>query len=342
MNFTFEKQTIECIKKLVAENTTVAITTHYNSDGDAIGSSTALAEVLRQMGKTVKILLPNDYPQFFKWMHGVDDILTLDRHPKPIRKYINEMDLLICLDINDLSRTEDLQPLFEQAGKKSIVVDHHINLQINADAAVSFPEASSTCELLYHVMVACGYEKYINKHVAESLYTGIMTDTGRLDYSSNYSEVYNVMGKLVGMGVNKMFIHDKINNVYSYDRFRLQSKIMKDNFVYLPEYHAGYMMITNQDKKDFHFQLGDSEGFVNMPLCMKDLKFVALFTEYEKGPVKVSLRSKGKFPASSFATEFFNGGGHFNAAGGKHFGTLTEAIEVFKNGLEKYKDKLEK
>ena len=342
MDFTFEPETIEKVKRLIADNQVFAITTHYNSDGDAIGSSTAFAEVLRQMGKTVKILLPNDYPAFFRWMHGVEDILSLDRHSKEVQKFIASMDVLICLDINQLSRTEDLEHFFEQSNKPRIVIDHHINLQIEADAAFSFHKASSTCELVYHILRACGYEKFIDKHVAESLYTGIMTDTGRLDYSSNYPEVYEVMGTLVGMGINKAKIHDKINNVFNYDRFRLQSAVMKDNFTYMPDYHAGYMFISNANKREYNFQLGDSEGFVNMPLCIRDLKFVALFTEYEKGPVKASFRSKGDFPANEFATKLFNGGGHFNAAGGKYFGTLDEAIQAFKDGLEKYRDKLDK
>ena len=100
------------------------------------------------------------------------------------------------------------------------------------------------------------------------------------------------------------------------------------------------MTITLKNQRQHNFQLGDSEGFVNIPLQISDVKFCALFTEYEKSQVKVSLRSKGNFPASSFATDYFNGGGHFNAAGGRFMGSLQDAEKTFLEGLKQYKDKL--
>ncbi len=334
------QEEIEKIKTFVAENQTFMITTHHNSDGDAMGASTALAEVLRQMGKTVKIILPNDFPAFYKWMNGVQDIIIFDRTPKEAQAYLAKTDVEICLDFNGLGRVERLEPELTKSERLRIVIDHHLGLDMRAEAIVSDPEASSTCELLYHVLQACDYGKYINKDVAESIYAGILTDTGRLDYSSSYSSVYEVVGTLVEKGIRKTFIHDNIYNVYTYNRMDLLATVLKENLVYIPEYHASYMTITLKNQRQHNFQLGDSEGFVNIPLQISDVKFCALFTEYEKSQVKVSLRSKGNFPASSFATDYFNGGGHFNAAGGRFMGSLQDAEKTFLEGLKQYKDKL--
>ncbi|MCQ2607664.1 MAG: bifunctional oligoribonuclease/PAP phosphatase NrnA [Bacteroidales bacterium] len=335
-------ESIEKIKNIIAENQTFVITAHHNSDGDAVGSSTAVAEVLRQMGKTVKVILPNDFPSFFRWMIGANEIVTFDRHTKDAQAFLEKTDVLICLDFNQISRVDKLEPVLADWNKKCIVIDHHLGLQIQADAIVSVPEASSTCELVYRVLTLCGYESFITKDVAESIYTGIMTDTGRLDYSSSYAGVYEVVGKLIEKGVDKVSVHDKIYNVYTYNRLCLQATILKENMVYIPEYHAVYMTISLKNQKDYSFQLGDSEGFVNIPLSMKDVKFCAMFTEYENGIVKVSLRSKRDFPASDFAAQYYSGGGHFNAAGGKFQGSLQDAVKVFKEGLEVYKEKLQK
>lgn len=341
MDFTIAPQVISKIKQLISENQSFTITTHHNSDGDAMGSSTAIAEVLRQMGKTANIVLPNDYPAFFRWMNGAKEIINYERKPKESQAIFNATDVIICLDFNQLSRIDGLEQIVGQSPKPKIVIDHHLGLNIEADAIVSFPDASSTCELVYHMLQACGYGQYINRNVAESLYTGIVTDTGRLDYASSYSDIYMVVGNLVEKGIRKNFIHDNIYNVYTYNRMRLQAAVLHENMCFLPEFHTAYITINQKNKKQYDFQLGDSEGFVNIPMVIKDVKFCALFTEYENGTVKVSLRSKGKFPANKFAEDYFAGGGHFNAAGGKYIGSLADAVQTFVNGVHTYKELLQ-
>lgn len=333
---------IQKFKEIIERHTSFVITTHHNSDGDAVGSSTAFAEVLRQMGKEVTIVLPNDYPAFFRWMCGTDAIIDYEHAQTRAKEVVKHAEVIICLDFNQLSRIDTFASVIESCGKPIIAIDHHLGFAIDATAYVSVPDASSTCELVYHVIQLCGYGQYVNRDVAESLYTGLMTDTGRLDYSSSYAEVYAVVGALVEKGIRKTFIHDRIYNVFTPDRFALLGTVLHDNFVYIPEYKAAYMTITLQNKKDYHFQLGDSESFVNYPLMMQDVKFCALFTEYENHTVKVSLRSKRDFPASTFASEYYQGGGHFNAAGGKIHGTLDDAVRLFKEGLPKYQEYLQK
>lgn len=331
---------INKIKKLIAENQRFVITTHHNSDGDAMGSSTAMMEVLQQMGKDVSIVLPNGFPAFFNWMNGTDSIIIYDKNVEKGRELFFNADVVICLDFNQLGRIDALESVVANCGKTRIIIDHHLGLKIENNGCISIPEASSTCELVYHVLRACGYEQYINLNVAESLYTGMMTDTGRLDFSSNYADIYEAVGNLVSKGVRKTYIHDNIYNVYTYNRMKLKAKILHDNMVFLPEYHVAYMFITMKDKNDFNFQPGDSEGIVNIPLEISDIKLCALFTEY-KDHVKVSLRSKGDFSAEEFARNCFDGGGHKNASGGELKLSLQETISVFVDGVKNRKKDLQ-
>lgn len=324
---------IEKVKNLISANQRFVITTHHNSDGDALGSSTAMAEVLRQMGKDVVIVLPNGFPAFFNWMNGANSIVIYDKEEEKGKDLFLKTDIVICLDFNQLGRIDALEPIVAASTKPRIVIDHHLGLKIENSACISVPEASSTCELVYHVLNACGYENYINLAVAESLYTGMMTDTGRLDFSSSYTDIYEAVGDLVAKGVRKTFIHDNIYNVYTYNRMKLKAKVLRDNMVFLPEYHVAYMYITMKDKYEFNFQPGDSEGLVNIPLEISDVKLCALFTEY-KDHIKVSLRSKGDFSAEEFARTCFNGGGHKNASGGELKASLQDAITVFVEGVK--------
>lgn len=331
---------IEKIKHLISTNQRFVITTHHNSDGDAMGSSTAMAEVLRQMGKDVTIVLPNGFPAFFNWMNGTESIVVFDKEIEKGKELLAKTDVVICLDFNQLGRIDELEPVVANSVKPRIVIDHHLGLKIENSACISVPEASSTCELVYHVLNACGYEPYINLDVAESLYTGMMTDTGRLDFSSSYTDIYEAVGNLVEKGVRKTFVHDNIYNVYTYNRMKLKAKVLASNMVFLPEYHVAYMYITMKDKHEFDFQPGDSEGLVNIPLEISDVKLCALFTEY-KDHVKVSLRSKGDFSAEEFARTSFNGGGHKNASGGELKTSLQETIAVFIDGVKKRSENLQ-
>ena len=93
--------------------------------------------------------------------------------------------------------------------------------------------------------------------------------------------------------------------------------------------------LTQDELKEFNYVKGDSEGFVNIPLSIKEVKFSVFFRE-DTDMIKVSLRSVGDFPCNKFASEFFGGGGHLNASGGEFYGTMEEAIKTFEQALKKY------
>ena len=108
-----------------------------------------------------------------------------------------------------------------------------------------------------------------------------------------------------------------------------------------PEFRAALITLTREEQKKFHYMKGDTEGLVNIPLSIKDICFsVFLREDTEKDMIKVSLRSVGTFPCNQVAADFFNGGGHLNASGGEFYGTIDEAVELYKQALVKYEDLL--
>lgn len=329
------------ISDLLNQNSVITIVTHINPDGDAIGSTLAWAGILRQLHKNVTVITPNDCPENLHWMQGYSEILKFDKQKQEVLACIEQTELFFCLDFNNLTRIEELGESISKSSMPHVLIDHHPNPECFATVAISVTEASSTSELIYHTIMGCGFEQYLNKHIAESLYTGIITDTGGLSHNSSRPDLYRIIAHLLEKGIDKTAIHDVIFNVFSYDRMKLMGTILKDNFVYLPEYKTAYMYITLENQKSCNFQLGDSEGFVNYPLAIKDVVFCAMFTEYDNKTTKVSFRSKRSFPANEFSGKFFNGGGHLNAAGGRRACSLHEAIEVFEKGLISFKELLQ-
>ncbi|MCL2327282.1 MAG: bifunctional oligoribonuclease/PAP phosphatase NrnA [Bacteroidetes bacterium] len=325
----------------VADCNTICILTHSNPDGDAMGSSLAWCNILLQLGKNVRVIIPNNCPDYLQWLLGYKThTLIFDKNKAEATEFIGQSDLFFCLDFNTFSRIEELETLVKQTEKPLLLIDHHPNPAECFSVMVTNEKSSSTCELVYRTIQGCGYEKYITTEIAEALYVGIITDTGNFAHSSSRPEVYHVVADLLAYNIHKNDIHDQLFNVFSFNRMKLLGTMLKDQFVYLPEYHTTYMYITKENQKRFNFQVGDSEGFVNMPLAIKDVVFCALFTEYDN-LVKVSFRSKFDFPANEFSQEFFKGGGHLNAAGGKMYCSLKKAISIFTNGLPKYKKLLD-
>ncbi|MFO7869616.1 MAG: bifunctional oligoribonuclease/PAP phosphatase NrnA [Bacteroidales bacterium] len=333
---------IEGIKNIIEQKKTFAITTHTNPDGDAVGSTLALAHILQQLGKDVQIIMPNDCPAFLKWLKGYDSIMLFDKQKKQAAEFLRKADVIFCLDYNNPSRLDAMGDLIISSKKPLILIDHHPEPICNATYMISETKACSTAELVYRCIYAMKYEHLITHDIANALYTGIITDTGGLIHNSSNPELYKIVAELMQKGIDKNFIHDQIFNVYSYERMKLMGLVLKDNFEFFPEYNAAYMFISIQNQKDHNFQLGDSEGLVNLPLAVKDIKFCALFTEYKNNMIKISFRSKRDFPANQFSADFFNGGGHRNAAGGRIDTSLDNAIALFKKGLSTYKTQLNK
>jgi phosphoesterase RecJ-like protein len=224
----------------------------------------------------------------------------------------------------------------KEAKARKVMVDHHPFPDDFCSIVMSHPEISSTSELVFRLISRLGYFDEITKEGAECIYTGMMTDTGSFTYNSNSQEIYYIISQLISKGIDKDDINRNVYNTYSESRLRLMGYVLHSKMKVYPECHAAMISLTQDELKEFNYVKGDSEGFVNIPLSIKEVKFSVFFRE-DTDMIKVSLRSVGEFPCNQFASEFFGGGGHLNASGGEFYGTMQQAIEIFEKALEKYK-----
>ena len=313
----------------------IVIVSHVSPDGDAIGSSLGLYHFLDSQEKTVNVIVPNAFPDFLRWMPGSKDILLYDRYKDFADKLIAEADVICCLDFNALKRIDEMADAVAASPARKVMIDHHLNPADFCRVTMSYPEMSSTSEMVFRFICRMGMFDLINKDCAACIYTGMMTDTGSFTYNSNKPEIYTIISELIKKGIDKDLIYRKVNQVYSESRLRMMGYVLYEKMKVYPEQHAALITLSQEEMNRFHYVTGDTEGFVNLPLSIENVAF-SVFIREDKDYVKISLRSVGDFPCNQFASRYFNGGGHKNASGGEFYGSLADAVAVFEKGLEEF------
>ncbi len=326
-------------KRQIERAQKIVITTHLSPDGDALGSSLALYHYLRNRGKDVRVIVPNAFPYFLKWMNGTDNIIVNTYIPDVAERLIKNADLIFCLDFNILKRIGDLREHVEHSSAKKILIDHHLSPGAIFDVIISYSHISSTSEIIFRLLLQLGDFDKMDTVIAECIYTGMMTDTGVFTYNSNNPEIFEIISLLIKKGIDRDLIYKNVFNNYSEDRFRLLGFALSQRMRVYPEFRAALIYLSKEDQKDFILSKGDTEGFVNIPLSIKNIIFTVFIREDDQ-LVKISLRSQGSFPCNEFAADFFNGGGHLNASGGEFHGKIEDSITLFEKGLEKYNEQL--
>ncbi len=333
---------IDHVEKWFVRAEKVVIVTHVSPDGDAVGSSLGLSHFLYSQGKRVHVIVPNAFPDFLRWMPGAKDIIRYDKYAEFANKLIEEADVICCLDFNALSRIDQMADAVAKSPARKLMIDHHPDPEAFCQITISHPEISSTSELVFRLICRLGNFEDIAKEIAECIYTGMMTDTGGFTYNSNSQETYFIISELLSKGIDKDEIYRKVYNTYSEGRLRLMGYVLYEKMQVFPPFHAALICLTKEEQKRFSYAKGDTEGFVNIPLSIKGIIFSAFFREdTEKDLIKISLRSTGTFPCNRVATEYFNGGGHLNASGGEFYGTMEEAVELYKQALVTYENLLQ-
>lgn len=330
------EEKIQKAKKYVEKGESFVIVTHITPDGDAIGSALGLYHFLINYGKdNVTVVVPNEFPSFYKWMPGTKEIVIHEKYPDFAEQLIGEADVIFCLDFNEPKRIGKVAPAVVAAPGRKVLIDHHLNPADFCRVVMSYPEMSSTSEMVFRFICRMGMFDLLNKKVAECIYTGMMTDTGSFTYNSNKPEIYTIISELIKKGIDKDLIYRKVNQVYSEDRLRMMGYVLYEKMKVYPEYHTALITLSQEELERFRYVTGDTEGFVNLPLSIEGVIF-SVFLREDKDYMKVSLRSVGEFPCNLFAGKYFNGGGHKNASGGEFYGSLKEAVTVFEKGLEEF------
>src|SRR5690554_6784902 len=317
----------------------IIITTHLSPDGDALGASLALFHFLKRQGKNPRVMVPNSFPYFLKWMEGANEIDVYDYNPSAGQRIIASADLIFCLDYNIFKRVGSMGPYLEESSAKKVLIDHHLLPGEGFNVTISHPEISSTSELIFRLLTQAGEYEGLTKTEAECIYCGMMTDTGGFTYNSGDPEIYEIISLLLRKGVDKDDIYSKVFHNYSETRVRLLGYTLSERMITYPELHSALLHLSREDQSQFQFNKGDTEGFVNYPLSIKNIIF-STFIRADEDLIKLSFRSQKSFPCNEFAAEFFNGGGHLNASGGEFYGTFQEALNTYSRGLKKYEEKL--
>jgi phosphoesterase RecJ-like protein len=328
------------VKKAIDSVDKIAIVAHVGPDGDAIGSTLAFWHYLMTIGKEPIVIVPTAFASFLSWLPGAELVLVYEDEKEKCDQIFATAELIFTLDFNQASRMAKMSDAVINAAAPKILVDHHLHPGDFAKITISYPQISSTSELIFRLICRLGDFSQINLACAECIYTGMMTDTGGFTYNSNGQEIYVIIAELIKLGIDKDEIYRKVFNTYSADRLRLMGFCLFNKMKVFPEYRAALITLTQKELYQFNYQNGDAEGFVNIPLSIEGVDF-SVFMREDTDKIKISLRSQGTFPANKVAADLFNGGGHLNAAGGESYLTLAETIKKFEEALPDYKPFLE-
>ena len=333
---------IKRLKEIISRPQKIIITTHRGPDGDAIGSSLALYNLLIKLGHTVNVITPNDYASFLHWLPGNDFVTEYESSKETAVKMVEDANIIFMLDFNDLSRIDGLAYHVKNSDAHKVLIDHHQDPQNNiADLIFSEPTICSTSQLLFQILDKMGLSYLIDKDISECFYVGIMTDTGSFKYNSTTSETHNIIARLIDSGARNTKIHDLIYDNNSADRIKLLGYCLNNKMLLYQENNSAIISLSNEELKKFNFKKGDTEGIINYALAIKGIIFAAFIVERDN-IVKLSLRSKGSFKVNEIAKKYFSGGGHENAAGGVSTQNIESTIEKVKEIINKYKKELNK
>lgn len=325
------------LKDLLNHPKKIVITTHHKPDGDAMGSSLGLYNYLIQQGHHATVITPTDYPDFLSWMPGNPEVIIYTEKTEQANALIADADLIFCLDFNNLSRINEMGEKVRESKSYKIMIDHHLEPEDFDDYRHWDINACAAAQLVYTFIVdVLDNKKLINKDVATCLYTGIMTDSASFRLPNTTSAVHRVVAHLIDAGAVNYRIHELVYNSASENRLRFLGHCLLNCLEVLPEYNTAIIVVNKQDLQKYNVNTGDTEGIVNYALSMASIRLAAFIVE-RQDRVKLSLRSKGEFPANEICKLYFSGGGHRNAAGGQSTDSLQNVVNQFKTILPEYK-----
>lgn len=332
------KSNLPTFRTLLSNSKNVLITTHFQPDGDAIGSSVALATFLKKRGHEVTIIVPSTFNQNLKFLEEGVEVINFQNKPDAAIKYSDAADLIFCLDYNHLSRVHDYAHVIARTSAPRVLIDHHPEPDEEMAAFHLWNQSvASTAELIFELIQLLDAEQEIDPLIARAIYTGILTDTGMFQFPATTAQTHKIAAKLIEIGVDINQIYNRIYNTYHENRLRLLGYCISEKLVVLPELKAAYISLNADEVKRFNIKSGDTEGIVNYPLKIDGIIFSTLLVDRDEKR-KLSFRSIGGFDVNQFARMHFDGGGHKNAAGGQSKLSFDETVQKFIRTLEQSKD----
>ena len=319
----------------------VVITTHQKPDADAMGSSLALSHFLSGFGHSVTVISPTNWAGWVDWMPGTKQVLDYEKNKVKADAIMDEADWLFCLDFNIFHRTKSMTEKLKALTCTKILIDHHQEPDVASFTyGISDTSKSSTCEMIYDFIVDSGNADKITMEINECIYAGVVADTGSFRFSSTHAGVHKLAADLKARGLDHGKVHEKLFDNFLENRLRFTGNVLLNRMEVFYEYNTALVAIPKADLIKYQIKTGDSEGLVNFPLSIQGIKLVALVIDRDEER-KWSFRSKGEFDCNTFARKYFEGGGHYNASGGRSSESLEEAVENFKKAMIENKNLLQ-
>lgn len=326
---------------LLKKPSRTVITMHQKPDADAMGSSLALAHFLRGLGHSVQVISPTNWAKWLDWMPGATEVVDYEAERAQADSLLDAAEWLFCLDFNVFIRTRFMAEKLRQINCTKVLIDHHQEPDAASfDFGASDTGKSSTCEMVYDFIVGAGYGDAITTEIAECIYGGVVADTGSFRFSSTSANVHSLVADLKGRGLDHVKVHEHLFDNFLENKLRFTGHVLLNRLDFLYEYNTALIAIPKGDLLRFQIKTGDTEGLVNLPQSVQDIKLVGLVIDRDEER-KWSFRSKGNFDCNTFARTYFNGGGHFHAAGGRSTEPLDEAVRKFKLALQENELKLQ-
>lgn len=320
------------LERLISASQRIVIYPHTAPDGDALGSTLSLRRTIlnRYPDKAVCVVSPDAVDAYLSWLPDLDTLYVYTKDEARAIELTQQADLLIHLDHNQRSRLR-YTPLLEaakQSSAPSVLIDHHLYPDADFDLSFSYPGTSSTCELLLSILQAIRWGDHIDATAATLLLTGMITDTGRFMYGCFSSDFYRQVANVVDLGANYNFIIDQLSYHGRAEQLKAMGYVLHEKLEMHADLGAALFVLTREEMERLGITKGDTEGLVNLPLSVEGIR-CSCFIREDATQIKLSFRSTGDFPANLIAERGFSGGGHLNAAGAEHHGTVEEAKNIY-------------
>ena len=297
----------------INEANTIAIITHINTDGDAVGSTLGFYHYLKNIGKKVDVFIDSVIPENLKFLDAIDKI-----NDRQYKSY----DLVVILDCNDEFRLGNNRPLFYKYKNNSMLFDHHTEGNTNFCKLNIVEKASSTCEIIANFLFYTG--ACIDENIAKCLIAGTYTDTGKLSYSSCSVDTFKTLAQILddaSMSIDEVTY--PLYNSVTKKEFEVR-KLGYSRIEFYEDDQIAMICLSNEDVKNLDIELFMTKSLLDLAMPLKSIKIVALVTEFAPNTVYCSFRTKGELSARKLA-EYYGGNGHPNAAGCKIRNAILEA-----------------
>ena len=341
MDKLIDKEKAKALKELLKSSERIVLTGHVRPDGDAIGSTLGLWHLLKKLGKEATVVMPDKAPNNLSFLPGFREIAIFTSHKEFCEKTVENADLIICCDFNTPSRQDNLSPLIQNARCEKVLIDHHTEPDNFARLIFSYPKMSSTCELVFRIIAAMGLYDKVDTDCATCLLTGIITDTRNFTVNIQYSDLYDILMRLLEKDVDKDRIVKQALNTRSLNSLKLEAYAISEKMEVFPDHKCALITLAKEELEKYSYEKGDTEGLVNKPLDVKGMIY-SIFMREDPDCIKISARSCDDFPVSEICKELYGGGGHLQAAGGEFHGTLEECRQLFIDHISDYDHYLKK